>query len=160
MWCWGLNCCHSTQLNHLVCNGGFTLYPLLWGMGARPVYGSFQLTGLGVCLLCCQVRLERSSEGFALRHSHPIFYRKIPLFYNPSLLFVVFPIMPISDNILLTDVTFLHRVIARNSFTIQHCLLWWSRGSRPQLKLTTYLEVKVQRYYVYGGTPVRYHGNL
>lgn len=34
--CWGLNCCHSTQLNHLVCSGGFALYPWLWGMGARP----------------------------------------------------------------------------------------------------------------------------
>lgn len=81
--CWGLNCCHSTQLNHLVCNGGSALYPLLWGMGAWPVYGSFQLTGLGVCLLGCQVKLERSLKGFALRHSHPTFYRKIPPFLQP-----------------------------------------------------------------------------
>lgn len=97
--CWGLNCSHSTQLNHLVCNGGSALYPLLWGMGAWPVYGSFQLTGLGVCLLGCQVKLE-SLKGFALRHSHPTFYRKnSPFFYNRSLFFVVFPFMPISDNV-------------------------------------------------------------
>lgn len=78
--CWGLNCSHSTQLNHLVCNGGSALYPLLWGMGAWPVYGSFQLTGLGVCLLGCQVKLE-SLKGFALRHSHPTFYRKNSPFF-------------------------------------------------------------------------------
>ena len=71
-------------------------------MGARLVYGSFQLTGLRVCLLGCQVSLE----GFALRHSHPTFNRKIPPFYSPRLRFVVFPIMPISDNILPTYVTF------------------------------------------------------
>lgn len=56
-----------------------------------------------------------------------LFTGKFPVFLfffnNPSLLFVVFPIMPIRDNILLTDVTEnLHLVIARNSFTIQHCV--------------------------------------
>lgn len=60
------------------------------------------------------------------RHSHPTFLQEHSLFfYKPSLLFVVFPIGPITD-ILHTDVMLvnLHRVIARRSFTIRHCLVW------------------------------------
>lgn len=75
---------HPTPIS----NGGFALYPSLWGMGARPVYGSFQLTGLGVCLLGCQVRLKRSIQGFAFTHSHPTFYRKIPFFLTTQVFFL------------------------------------------------------------------------
>lgn len=39
-------CCHSTHMTHLFHNGGCTLHPLLWGLGAWLVYSLFQIKRL------------------------------------------------------------------------------------------------------------------
>lgn len=102
---WGLNCCHPTQLNHLVSNGGFPPYPSLWGMGAWRVYGSFQLTGLWGVFARLTGEVKEEHVGFFTQTFTPNFKQENSLFYNPSLLLVVFPITTISDSVFLTDVT-------------------------------------------------------
>lgn len=65
-------------------------------MGAQPFYGSFHLTGLGVCLQGCQVRSERGSEGFFTQTFTPNFLQENRL--QPKSSFCRFsPIMPIND---------------------------------------------------------------
>lgn len=99
--CLGLNCCHSTQINHLVRKEDpLLLHPLLWGKGAWPVYGSLQLTGLGVCLLGCQVTLEEGLRRFCTQTFTPSFLQESSLFLQSKTSFVVFPMKPISDSIL------------------------------------------------------------
>ena len=109
----------------------------LWLISAHRPWGVF--TGLSGEVI----------EGLkGLRHSRPTFYMKTPFFLQLQSSSCSFSHHPISDNILPTDIT------VENLDSVE---------KKPQnnfTQLTTYLEKKVNLYYVYSVLRIIYHGTL